>query len=237
MAGGSLINRLYDFLDGQVLFEYHLDNEFNRIHEWINGKLGNANIAADADIDGSKLKTGSVDLSKLTDPVYTAQTVDTKMAAAVLGEMPVRSVTGEYLVLGTVTPAELSFDPVTQEELGAYTKKVQVSHSYLISGDIAVASGDTQYLNPFFVSVAPGTTVKLAKVRFRINSGTSVGLKIQVNGVDATGFNDISVTTTAGMVDAADVTLMDGDLLAPVVTSVTGTPKNMTLTIVLEYTI
>lgn len=108
-------------------------------------------------------------------------------------------------------------------------------HTFAIQGDIAVPSGDIDFVPPLFIPVATGRTVKLVKARHKINGGTNASVKLQKNGVDITGFTGITVTTTATTTDPADVTLADNDLIALVVTAVSGSPKNLSFTIVLEH--
>jgi len=119
----------------------------------------------------------------------------------------------------------------------AKTKTIVLPYPYTPMGEIKVPSGDTDYLPPFFVVAQSGQTVKLIAVRHRINSGTSVTMKIQKNGSDLTGFTGISVTTTTTLTNPSDQTLADGDMLQPIATAVSGTPKNMTFELILEYTV
>jgi hypothetical protein len=112
----------------------------------------------------------------------------------------------------------------------------RIPHTWAISGEIAVPSGDDDFIIPFFVSFASGQTASLVKARYRINSGTSVTCKLQRNDVDITGFTGISVTTTESNTDPTDVVLADDDKLSLVVTGVSGTPNNLSFTIFLEYT-
>lgn len=112
MAGGSLISRVYDFVNGMILNDFHLDDEFNNLVTWINGKLGNANIAPDADIEGTKLKVGSVPMDRIQGSFYTQQQVDTKIADAALSTAPDRSVLGVKLTLGAVGIDEIDTSEV-----------------------------------------------------------------------------------------------------------------------------
>ena len=109
-------------------------------------------------------------------------------------------------------------------------------HSWTIGGTLAVASGDTNFIPPFFVTNATGQTVSLARCVHKINSGTSATVDVEVNGTPATGFGSISVTTSKTVTNPADVELADGDEVALVVTAVDGSPKNMTFTVVLKHT-
>lgn len=109
--------------------------------------------------------------------------------------------------------------------------------TWAIPGAIAVPSGDTDFIVPTFVSEGANEVVVLDKIRYKINSGTSVTFKMQVNGSDATGFTSLSCTTTAATTDPSDVSLTDLDVLVPVVTAVSGSPKNMTVTAFLKHTV
>ncbi|MBK9181423.1 MAG: hypothetical protein IPM45_18075 [Acidimicrobiales bacterium] len=84
--------------------------------------------------------------------------------------------------------------------------------------------------------VHTGTTVKLVSCRHRINGGTSATCKLTINGSDATGFTAMSVTTSSGHTDPADVALADGDLIALVVTAVDAAPTDLTVSLILETT-
>ncbi len=117
------------------------------------------------------------------------------------------------------------------------SKTIRQGHTWGISGEVKVASGNTDFLLPFFVSLATDQTAKLVSCKYKINSGTSVTAKLQQNDVDITGFTGISVTTTAATTDPTDVTLADGDKLALLVTAVSGTPTNMSFTIFIEHTV
>jgi hypothetical protein len=111
----------------------------------------------------------------------------------------------------------------------------EITHTWAVPGDIKVPAGDVDYIVPFFVRVPAGQTAKLTQARHRINSGTSVTAKLQINGADATGFTGMSVTTTSTTTNPADISLADGDLVALVVTAISGTPKNMTVSAGIEY--
>lgn len=122
-------------------------------------------------------------------------------------------------------------------EAVAVTKTVRVPHTFTISGDVFVASGDQYYIPPFFVSEPTGQVVTLASARHRINSGTSATVDVRVNGTAATGFGALSVTTTTAVTDPTDVALADGDAISLVVTGILGSPKNLSFTVYLDYTV
>lgn len=95
---------------------------------------------------------------------------------------------------------------------------------------------DARTFPGFRVSLPSGQSAKLVACKYQISSGTSVAAQINVNGSAATGFTGISVTTTPGTTDPADVTLADDDLIELVTSSPTGTPLNLSFTVFIEYT-
>jgi hypothetical protein len=145
------------------------------------------------------------------------------------------------LTLGADQSGLLRYDAVSSRwrlvgTAAAPAKTFRWTHTFAVQGDIKVPSGDTDFLPPFFVSLAAAQTLKLVKARYVINSGTSVTCKLQANGSDITGFTGISVTTTPGETDPTDVNVADNDRLALVVTAVSGTPKNLSFSLVFEAT-
>ena len=112
----------------------------------------------------------------------------------------------------------------------------RTSHTWTISGAVAVASGDTDYICPFFISVPTGQTAKIVGARYRINSDTSVTVKLTKNGSDISGYTSLSVTTGNSSV-SGEITLADNDMIGLIVTAVSGTPKNLSFSLYVEYTI
>lgn len=105
------------------------------------------------------------------------------------------------------------------------------THTWAISGEVKVPSGDTDYIVPFFVMKGANETVTLTRARHRINSGTSATVKLTNNGSDITGWTGISVTTTSTTTSGTATTLSDTVAIALVVTGVSGTPTNLSFTI------
>lgn len=108
-------------------------------------------------------------------------------------------------------------------------------HTFAVAGLIAVPVTSTNYIPGFFVPVPTGRSARLASCRYVIRGGTSATIKLQINGVDATGFTGMSATTTATTTDPADVELANNDFVALVVTAVSGSPDNLSVTLYIEY--
>lgn len=109
-------------------------------------------------------------------------------------------------------------------------------HTYAVSGTITVPSGEANFIPPFFFQKKANQTSVLKKVRHQIHAGISVTAKIQKNGADLTGYTGLTITPTPTN-SGSDAPLADGDLLSVVVTAVSGSPQNLTLTLVIEHTI
>ncbi len=140
------------------------------------------------------------------------------------------------LSLGSGNWRCIAYQRASGKSLVPHAITINVPHTWAVAGEVKVPAGDADVIPGFFVpSLAAGQTIKLVEARHKIGSGTSATVKLQKNGVDITGFTGISVTTTATLTNPADVTLAAGDYIQPIVTAVSGTPKNLTLTIALEY--
>ena len=123
-------------------------------------------------------------------------------------------------------------------------QRVIVSHTWALGGQVQVASGDTDFIIPMtvrdrYTSSGYNTTVKVVSVIASINSGTNVTWKLQKNGSDLTGYgtsgSPLTATSTPATTESTQ-TLADKDELAPVVVAISGTPRNMSITVFLEIT-
>jgi peptidoglycan/xylan/chitin deacetylase (PgdA/CDA1 family) len=108
---------------------------------------------------------------------------------------------------------------------------------YTVPDEIKVPSGATDFLPPFIIALRSGQTAKVVEVIHEIGSGTSATLKLQKNGSDLTGFTGIEVKAEKKTTNPTDQAIADGDVIAPVVTAVSGTPKNLSFAIVIEHTV
>lgn len=115
-----------------------------------------------------------------------------------------------------------------------HQKIVRIPHTFTITGEVKVASGDTSYIPGFAVPLLAGDTAFVVATNGRINSGTSATVSLRKNGVDISSGAVITTTPTQFAVSAAG--LADGDRIDLVVTAVSGAPKNMSLTVYIEYT-
>lgn len=111
--------------------------------------------------------------------------------------------------------------------------KTAEAHTFTISGEVTTTT--IEKLGAF-IPVLSGETVKLIRLRADIGSGTSATVKLQKNGEDATGFTGLEAKTTAAQKEPTAITLADNDKITLVVTAVSGTPKNLSATFVVERT-
>lgn len=126
---------------------------------------------------------------------------------------------------GAITPAKLS------------SKTITTPVTFAVNGPIAVAVGDVDYIPGFFIPVPAGQTAQLVACRYRINSGTNVQFDVEVNGADATGFANLVATTAATTTDPANVNLANNDYVTITVDSISGSPKNLSVTLWIAYTL
>jgi hypothetical protein len=116
-------------------------------------------------------------------------------------------------------------------------KTFRIGHTWGISGAVNVASGDNDFISPFFYVKASNQSSTIIGCVYKINSGTSVTAKIQINDADVTGLTNISITPTTNYTISSSGTLSNMDKIALIVTAVSGSPKNLTFTLFLDHTV
>lgn len=94
------------------------------------------------------------------------------------------------------------------------------NHTWVVGGEVKVASGSTDYIGGFAVDLPAGYTSSLTKARFRTYDGTAI-IHIYVN--DTPQVSSISVSATPGS-QSLNIILNDGDWVRAVVGSASGTP-------------
>ena len=115
-------------------------------------------------------------------------------------------------------------------------KVYRIPHGWAIAGEIKVASGDTDFINGIYLNNVTGQTMQITGYAGVINSGTSVTLDVEDDGSGITGFTGLSITTTPATATPTAQTIASGSLVAIVVSSVVGTPKNLSFTIFVDLT-
>ena len=105
-------------------------------------------------------------------------------------------------------------------------------YTYAVTGAIAVASGATNYLPPFFYPCIGGQQVELYAVRGKTRSG-SLTLDIQQNGSGITGLTSLSFSTTVSTYyPSSQIVVGDGDYFSPFIDTITSTPDGLSLTFI-----
>lgn len=133
---------------------------------------------------------------------------------------------------GVDAPALIDSTAAGRKLLGTASNAIRIPHTWTISGDVKIASGETDFIIPMFVPVPAGRYANIVAARAKLNAGTSATVKIQTNGTDR--WTGLSVTTTAANYSST-VALADGDRINLVVTAVSGAPKNMAFSLYIDY--
>lgn len=149
------------------------------------------------------------------------------------GTLKSNTVTAAQVQDGTITLAKLSGS--VQSAIAAQITGIVADKNWVITGPINVAAGEVDYIAPAYLAIPSGFTATLNTVRARINSGTSVNLRVTQNGSTMSGLSSIVATTSGTSQTGLSLTLSDGDLIAPVVNSTSGSPQNMT--VMISYTL
>ena len=144
------------------------------------------------------------------------------------------SVTGAAVASGTITAAKL--DSGVQSTLDAALSQVVLDKQWLVAGPVNVAAVDVDYIAPAYISLPAGATAVITGVRARINSGTNATMHVTLNGATIGAIGSVVVTPSGVSVSGLSIALADGDLIAPVVDSTSGSPQNLTFQITYRVT-
>lgn len=129
---GNLITRVYNFVDGMKLHDYHLDEELDQLVLWINGKLGDVNIAPDANIQGTKIKPASIPVDRMAEGVFTKVEINNMLADAALGTAPDRSIQRVKIAYGAVGINEIDTTEVASTSMVDALLKTQAQQNVRI---------------------------------------------------------------------------------------------------------
>lgn len=144
---------------------------------------------------------------------------------------------------GTAEDGEVYYnetdDKVYARQNGAWVRLggevLRTVHTFAVKGTIAGAADTTP---SFFVSLASGQVTNTVKARYKVGTGTNVTFKIQKNGADWTGFgttgSPLTATTTAATTTQANA-LAEDDEIDLVILGISGTPADLSVTLVLEH--
>jgi hypothetical protein len=109
------------------------------------------------------------------------------------------------------------------------------TYTWSISGTLAVASGATNYIPPFYASVDSGVTVKVIGVRYVCRVGT-VTVALNQNGSAVSSMSALSCTSSVTHTSAGTPpSVADGDVFAIVLSS-PSSADGLTVTLILETT-
>ena len=118
-----------------------------------------------------------------------------------------------------------------------------VERAWALQGEIKVPSGDTDFIPPIFLYVPANQTFTLKFVQYGINGGTSATFKVKQKTVSAGSYTDVATGIVADTTPNGNKTdfssnnsLAGGStgtmfMVAIEVTSVSGTPKNLSVTL------
>ena len=135
--------------------------------------------------------------------------------------------------LGTLT-SDIQSQLNTKTTPTGHTHTFRLPYTWGISGPIDVATGQNGFLLPMFMSLAAGQTASLVGCTYKINDGTAVRVRIELNGVILPDYSNVIATQTVNSTNSTVALSTDAEL-ALVVTSVSGSPSNMSFTLFIEY--
>jgi hypothetical protein len=106
-------------------------------------------------------------------------------------------------------------------------------HTYTIKGAVGVEA-----LLPMFIYPSSAESkIVLVRVAYKIKEGTSATLLVKKNAGTAGEFKEMKAEKAKGSTKPAGVEFAEGDELTPEITEVSGSPKGLSLQIILAHTL
>lgn len=165
--------------------------------------------------------------------VYCQAFATSEIFDALMGQLVAEAL--DFTTVGGGGSVWLSYDltaPPVAPGGGPVPVVFQLNHTYAVAGALSA-----QTLPPFFVPVIAGQTAILESVRCQLQSGTSIALALQQNGVNIGGLSAVSVTGTATTTSpTAPVNLSNNDAIQAVLSSPVGAPTGLTISVYVQYT-
>lgn len=207
------------------------------------GDVSSTMIAGEAITEG-KIATGAVGTNKIAngsvgpekleaEGVQTSRIKDLNVTTIKLANT---AVTAGKLATDAVETAKIKAEAVTEEKLAAAVKTKLAGASQEPRGFSVISSVEAVTYRGFYEPVASGETKKLVGMKYSIGSGTSAKITIKQNGTAITSFKELLAETTAAEVSGKSVSVAAGDRFDLTVEAVTGTPKDLIITLFFENT-
>lgn len=129
--------------------------------------------------------------------------------------------TGQFIETGSIGAPSQGID-------------TRYTQTYTIPGEVLeTGSGGDGYIPPFFEAVGSGEDKVIKSVRHVLRTG-NCDVTVLRNESVISGYDNISVSDTAGNETGPEISLADGDLLRLRVDAVSNNPEDLTVSIVVE---
>tara|TARA_R100000808_G_C2131787_1_gene140858 strand:- start:416 stop:1528 length:1113 start_codon:yes stop_codon:yes gene_type:complete len=119
------------------------------------------------------------------------------------------------------------------------TSRSIISHTWAIAETVEASTLLPMTVRNTYSGAGYTTTVKLVSVIYSISGGTNATWRLLRNGSDISGYgtsgSPLTATTTPATTEGT-ITLSDKDELAPIISGVSGSPENLSITVFLEIT-
>ncbi len=186
-------------------------------------------------VTNAKIANGAVSAEKLElEAVQTSRIKDLNVTAVKLANEAVETLKIKAL---NVTTAKIAEEAVTEAKLSSAVKTKLTGANAEPRGFAVISTVEAVTYRGFYEPVTSGVTKKLVGMKYSLGSGTSAKITVKQNGAAVTGFKELEAKSTEALeVSGKTVAVAAGDRFDLTVEAVTGTPKDLIVTLFFEVT-
>jgi cytoskeletal protein CcmA (bactofilin family) len=210
---------------------------------------GNLDVSGDLDVSGNTTLDGELAVSGNT---TMNSNLDVSGNTTLCGVLEVDTITGKSSdtvdisgnlgISGLINGVEIPYVDGSGIDISGNiisvrpaTTTVRIGKTWALPGTVVEASGNTNFINGFYVSLGEGQTSEIVACTYSIQDGSNCVVRLQQNNMDISG-SEITVTQSLGTTSIGPIMLSNNDRIDLVVQSVDNMPMNLSFTVFLEHT-
>ncbi len=200
-----------------------------------------ASAVTEEKIAAESVATGKIKNLAVTEGKIANEAVTTaKLAAEAVetGDIQNLAVTAGKLAAEAVEEGKIKANAVSEGKLSSAVQ-TKLKGANRESKTFTMAAGTevkAESIGEFQLQLATGQTTKIVAMWYKLASGTKAKFSLKQNGTAVTGFKEKEAKSSEALESTGEVSVSNKDVLNVTVESVEGSPKGLSVSVILEHT-